>query len=1031
MTRLPRARGLLLVAGVAIAVAVALIGRAAIRLAALPWLADGPGEWILYPAPPQTQARTAVELDTAFSVPFTLAAAPTSAQLEVRCFRRCEVAVNGRRAFTAGPPAPWLRTHGTEVAGLLRAGENSLLAVVANATGPPALSLAVVADGHVAVETGPAWQVSVAGASWRPARRADAAVEIDPGLPDPNDATLAGALVGHRLALLGLALAAAGATAGAGLVVRRLPHRDLLLPAVLAAIVVLWLALYLHNAGQVPARLGFDADGHLDVIDFIQRHHRLPRADQGWEAHQPPLYYAISAALLAAAGLTVSDPGAVWVLRGLTFACGIAQVLLVFAAVRLLVPRRPFAQAMALLLAGFLPAHLYLAHYPSNENLFAPLATATLVLTLLLLRRRRPGWRAHAGVGVCLGVALLAKLTALLLVPAVLAALLWPRGERGGGRRTRVAGAAVTLAACLAVGGWPFAWRWVEFGSPLIGNWGYSLEWWQHPGYRTLDQYVRFGRALVAPWYAGFASVWDGLYSTLWGDGMAAGRIAVRDGAPWNQGLMTVGFALAAVPTAAIAFGSMLAVRRLVRRFEARWLLAVGAAVFLGGGWLLMTLRVLSFAQAKAFYVLPAVAPAAAALALAAAWIAHRPWLRAIFAASMVLWAANSFAAVWVVRNATTLVTLGRSHLGAGEPELAEKEFAAALARRPGDPAARMGLARSLEAQGRDREAERQAALALSLDPGNVDAVLAKAARLDDAGELAAAEAAVRAALARAPGEPRALAALASIAAGRGHPEQAVAALRDLLAIAPESAPTHRELARLYTLIGKPDAAAAHLRYAARIDEDTRDPRPADPLLVGRRRIERALEAEAAGRGEALAGEEAEQVEVVPGDLGAQGGDAEGAEVEAELAHHRAGDAAAALGGRHADGVDRGRRLDHPVLAVVESGDEEPHRPPFALGDQRHLQAGVLHRPPQHQLEVARPPPAAGRRVDADHGREVVGAHRAHHHPVGSLQLRVVAPLFDHRRLLDGFCRHADIPARRASTRWRYAPHSAAPRAPA
>ena len=241
-----------------------------------------------------------------------------------------------------------------------------------------------------------------------------------------------------------------------------------------------------------------------------------------------------------------------------------------------------------------------------------------------------------------------------------------------------------------------------------------------------------------------------------------------------------------------------------------------------------MTLRIPSYAQAKAFYVLPAIGPAAAWLALGSVWIGHRRVLSVAFAALMFFWAATSYAALWVVDDAAAFTTLGLSELGGGHPTAAERDFRAALARKPAATPAHMGLAHSLEAQGRRSEAAEQAAAALAADPGDPDALLFEVARRADAGDLAGAEAAARAAHARAPDEPRALAALASILADRGRSEEAVAALRDLLAIVPDDAPTHRELARLYALLGRPEAAAAHRRTAARIAAVTGQGPPAE-----------------------------------------------------------------------------------------------------------------------------------------------------------------------------------------------------------
>ena len=66
---------------------------------------------------------------------------------------------------------------------------------------------------------------------------------------------------------------------------------------------------------------------------------------------------------------------------------------------------------------------------------------------------------------------------------------------------------------------------------------------------------------------------------------------------------------------------------------------------------------------------------------------------------------------------------------------------------------------------------------------------------------------------------------------------------------------------------------------------------------------------QALGRGEAVLGEEVQQPEIVPGDLGAHGLDVKGGEVGHQLGHQRVADARPGVAGIDADGVDD-RRSD-------------------------------------------------------------------------------------------------------------------------
>src|SRR5262249_18557488 len=117
-----------------------------------------------------------------------------------------------------------------------------------------------------------------------------------------------------------------------------------------------------------------------------------------------------------------------------------------------------------------------------------------------------------------------------------------------------VGGIGLTLGTCLLVCGWHYGRTWMRFGTPVIGNWdtstGYS--YWQDDGYRTSAALLRFGRVLLHPAYSGLNSVGDGLYSTLWGDGLMGGSGGVVYRPPWDYELMAIGYWLALVPTLAV-----------------------------------------------------------------------------------------------------------------------------------------------------------------------------------------------------------------------------------------------------------------------------------------------------------------------------------------------------------------------------------------------------------------------------------------------------------------------------------------------
>src|SRR5262249_7460061 len=123
----------------------------------------------------------------------------------------------------------------------------------------------------------------------------------------------------------------------------------------------------------------------------------------------------------------------------------------------------------------------------------------------------------------------------------------------------------ITLLVCLALSGWHY-WRvWSAFGTPFVGTYDTSsgFRWWQDPGHGPMAPFWRFGRALEDPFFSGFSGYADGLYSTLWGDGLFSGESSLEKRPPWRWDLMAAGYALALLPAGAMMLGTLAALYRL------------------------------------------------------------------------------------------------------------------------------------------------------------------------------------------------------------------------------------------------------------------------------------------------------------------------------------------------------------------------------------------------------------------------------------------------------------------------------------
>jgi len=631
----------------------------------IPFLpAGGSAEWIVYPIPPDTTPHGAVPFWAVFRRTFTLTAVPATAELSVRVFKQGTVRINGRvvdKLVLDGQD--WKRRHTSEVAAFLHAGENELSVTVSNSLGPPALWLSLTGD-RLALDSGPDWQVSLVGAVEQKAALASEPPAIRPGnhlfgrerMLDSLGRTWPGLLL---ILLVSVAVTGGGSRflrpkGGAG------PDRapgaegvDRLAVAPLAVLVVIlisWMVLFGNNLPQIAALFGFDRDGHLQYIDYILREKALPLADQGWQMYQPPLFYVLSALIIGPFGWTPWADSAVLALRAFSALTGMVHLVLIFLCLRMMFPGQPRRQMVGLLLAGFLPANLCLSHHITNESLAALFVTAALYFTLRLLRAERSSARLAIAAGTCLGLALLTKFSAVLAVPFVLVALAWRRGTTSAARAA-VSSLGLVLFSLLAVCGWHFARVWCRFGTPLIGNWDprSRFAWWQDPGCHTGAWYGRLGEAWSCPLFSSLTSFVGGVYATLWGDGLCSGSALTNFRPQWNYDLMNAGYLLSILATALLAAGVIVVLVRFIRQPTAEWFLMLGLLFAFAAGIGLMTLRVASYAQVKAFYALPALFPLCAVAA--AGWNAlekKSAALRPLFRVGLLAWAITVYSAFWI-----------------------------------------------------------------------------------------------------------------------------------------------------------------------------------------------------------------------------------------------------------------------------------------------------------------------------------------------------------------------------------------------
>jgi len=593
------------------------------------------GAWIVHPQPPIPFHQRPDGLVARFAHRFSLATVPDTALVRVTAMESFAMTVNGTE-LEVPHPATWKRSVAIDLAGALRPGLNEIVVAVRNPRGPTAL----LVQGAAFVRSATNWTVAVGPkfGSEQSAVAAGTGESYRHGRPHPLRATRAwpwcvaaavvwvGFLVfavipwrsrlGRSLALhpppTDIPRTGGRGSHRAASSFRDWAHRHAVgLLIVLAAGVV-----HFHNARTYPhTRSPFDVGGHVEYIRHVARTWQVPTARDGWEMYQPPLYYFAAAGVYRLAGGAPAEPSSLKAVQHFSAAVGFAGLLAAWWLLSLLFPARPGVRHFGLAVVAMLPMALYLNPMITNEVFAATVITATIALAVRLLKSR---WLSSTGlrllapailIGLACGAALLGKYTGLLIGVSVLVVL---ASQAIGDRRAWWPAVAFTVTVLL-VAGWVYGRNLHQFGDPFIGNWdeasGHHYE--QHPGYRTLTDYTRFGRVLAErPQVSAYLGFWDGLYGSAWTDGHGA---FLR----WNKDppviLATAILWLALLPTTAMLLGFARTVRDLWRGDgDLPWLLLVLVSVLSVAALISFTMELPFFSTVKAFFLLSLAGPAGA-----------------------------------------------------------------------------------------------------------------------------------------------------------------------------------------------------------------------------------------------------------------------------------------------------------------------------------------------------------------------------------------------------------------------------------
>jgi hypothetical protein len=396
------------------------------------------------------------------------------------------------------------------------------------------------------------------------------------------------------------------------------------------------------------ARVGFDFTGHWPYVEYLVEKHALPPLEYKTTTYHPPLYYLVAAGFV---GLGF-DAGALGWLAALW---GMARLGVIWVALERWLPESRLARIVALFAAAIIPAGVQLDGMVTNETLNVLLAAVVFLLAPAALATAREGRvRPTVGLAVVLGLAIMTKVSATILVAAVLAAavvdvarghMTW-RAELAARARPLLAGVLVVGA----ISGWFFVRNVVRYGDASPTGYegfakinqaefavipyldrrtagffvGWNADIYEHPYFpKGYKPHARFFPVMVATTFCdyyrfGFA-----------GGGVHGARRTLPPGAVEFGRLSVIGGTVLALVTVLAWLGAL---RTLWRRADAARLMLLLAPAFALVGQLHFATKYPNdnFGPIKGAYM-QFVAPALCGLyGLGVAWLWRRPRARVL-----------------------------------------------------------------------------------------------------------------------------------------------------------------------------------------------------------------------------------------------------------------------------------------------------------------------------------------------------------------------------------------------------------------
>ncbi|MDH3973879.1 MAG: glycosyltransferase family 39 protein [Deltaproteobacteria bacterium] len=561
--------------------------------------------WIKYDRPYWLGSHRHEEQLVIFRKNFTLNKEISHIKLKLRALKSARLFLDGQLIYeTPINYSNWRKTQSLKIE-KITSGKHTLHAFISNQDGPPLL---LAYSENFKLFTDRSWETMRPDNSWQPAvlieenRSASISKQFSP-VKNAFWETLP----------YGLVIFITSFIFSVAYYYRQLPgfsyfEKALSLSKLRWLLIIAWITLSISSLIKYPLA-GFDYPAHIDYINYVASKWSIPLASEGWQMFQSPLYYIISSLFLKICLSFFSEATSYQLLKVIPLLCGLIQVEVVYRTMKITFPKKKYVQATGLIVGSLMPMNLYMSQYIGNEPMAA--LFSSLVILLILQSIRNP-WKAQSPkhqllTGLFLGLAILTKVSALLLPVPVLLVFLGLNIQKGRGNLKKSLWTALNIIMPLfIIAGWYYVRNMVLLGKPFIGGWdpARGISWWQDPGYRIISDLTTFGTALAYPVFSGTSGLWDAIYSTLWLDGFLGSVADYRGKPPWNYSFVLTLSWLSLLPTIAMLTGFFSIMKKREREDQFILLISTLLLILYFGAIIYLYIQLPIYSTAKASYTL-------------------------------------------------------------------------------------------------------------------------------------------------------------------------------------------------------------------------------------------------------------------------------------------------------------------------------------------------------------------------------------------------------------------------------------------